>query len=126
MPTVFRRRCADAALRLIDAELRLLYIRAEYPELFPAENKSVSFCWKGSINDLVELISALFYSRLIADENGTPLSFLKLINSVEMLFGVSISRPYDKRGRLEMRKKGITPFLDRLRTLVLDNMSADS
>lgn len=121
-----RRRYAETTLRLIDAELHLLHIRVEHPELFSAKTRGVLLHWQGSINDLVEIISALFYSKVIVDEGGVPLSFLKLVNSVETLFGVSISRPYDKRGRLEMRKKSVTPFLDKLKTLVIKNTTTDN
>ena len=126
VPAAVRRYYAEAALRLIDAELHLLNIRAKYPELFVTAKHSVAFFWKGSLNDLVEVVSALFYSRMITDESGVPLSYLKLINSAGELFGVNISRPYDKRGRLEMRKKGVTPFLDKLKALIIKNTTADN
>lgn len=126
MSDSLRRRYAETTLRLIDAELHLLHIRVEHPELFSAKTRGVSLHWQGSINDLVEIISALFYSKVIVDEGCAPISFLKLVNSVEGLFGVSISRPYDKRSRLEMRKKGVTPFLDKLKTLVIKNTTTEN
>lgn len=80
--------------------------------------------WNGSANDLLELLSALHFAALLSDEKGVPLPFQKLISYAESDLGIKLSKPYDRRMRLAMRKREQTPLLDRLKTTFVKNMQS--
>ena len=90
------------------------------------KSESVSILtWKGSINQLLELICALFHTRLILCPDGSPVSFIQLIHTFERVFKIEIKEPYRRRGTLYQRKRNQTPFLDLMKRRYNEYIKAD-
>lgn len=102
---------------LIETEIKLVYFMAHHPEcqLSRQEETLSSFYWKGSLINLMELITSLYYSQMIADASGEHQSFAGLVSAFEKLFNVSIPKPYDLRADLSRRKKNLSVLLPKLR-----------
>lgn len=45
------------------------------------------------------------------------MAYSDVISLVENIFGLTVSRPYERKSKLFMRKKDETPFLNRLITV---------
>ena len=80
--------------------------------------------WKGSLVNLMELISSLDYSGLITDESGKRLSFAGIVSAFEKLFNVAIPKPYDLRADLARRKKNYSVLLPKLKETFEKNIAA--
>ena len=109
--------CLQKAASLVEAEIKLTYFTIRHPEC-KVTGQSValpSLRWKGSLVNLMELISSLDYSGIIADESGGHLSFAGLVSAFEKLFNISIPKPYDLRADLSRRKKSLSILLPRLK-----------
>lgn len=106
----------EKCLLLIDAEIKLVNFSVTHPEINEA---SVSFLsplhWKGTLVNLMELISSLDYSELVTDENGKRLPFAGIVSAFEKLFNVAIPKPYDLRADLARRKKKVSVLLPKLK-----------
>lgn len=106
----------DKCLLLIEAEIELVNFSVQHPEanaVSPSYFSSLH--WKGTLVNLMELISSLDYSELITDENGKRISFAGIVSAFEKLFNVSIPKPYDLRADLSRRKKHYSILLPKLK-----------
>lgn len=106
----------ERTARLIETEIKLVYFTAQHPEfqLSGQEETLPSLYWKGSLVNLMELITSLDYSEMIADASGSHQSFAGLVSAFEKLFNVSIPKPYDLRADLSRRKKNLSVLLPKL------------
>lgn len=106
----------DKCLLLVEAEIELINFSMAHPEINEASASFLSSLhWKGTLVNLMELISSLDYSELVTDENGKRLSFAGIVSAFEKLFNVSIPKPYDLRADLARRKKNYSVLLPKLR-----------
>ena len=81
----------DKCLLLVEAEIELVNFGVQYPGTITTPSSFLSSLhWKGSLVNLMELISSLDYSGLITDESGnaslSPVSFPLLRNSSMLPF----------------------------------------
>lgn len=106
----------DKCLLLVEAEIELVNFSVQYPEAGEAPSSFLSSLhWKGTLVNLMELISSLDYSELVTDENGKRLSFAGIVAAFEKLFNISIPKPYDLRADLARRKKNCSVLLPKLK-----------
>lgn len=92
----------------MEAEIELVNFGVQYPGTITTPSSFLSSLhWKGSLVNLMELISSLDYSGLITDESGKRLSFAGIVSAFEKLFNVAIPKPYDLRADLARRKRTI-------------------
>lgn len=106
----------DKCLLLVEAEIELVNFSVQYPGTGETPSSFLSSLhWKGTLVNLMELISSLDYSELVTDENGKRLSFAGIVSAFEKLFNVSIPKPYDLRADLARRKKNYSVLLPKLR-----------
>jgi hypothetical protein len=91
----------------------------EHPERFVrADNAPTPLAkWNGTIAELLELSVSVHGAGLIGKSTGEPMAYSDIISLVENIFGLTISRPYERKSKLFMRKKDETPFLNRLITV---------
>lgn len=98
-------------------EKELFQLRIDRPEQFffdQVKNFSV-LKWKGSLNDLMELIIAFLGTNIIGTTTGENVTNSLLIQSFEKLFNVRFGRSNDKKGAVFRRKKNCACLLDRLK-----------
>lgn len=77
----------------------------------------------GSLNDLTELLCALWYSDLfISAKDGSKPKFSSFVVFFENCFNVKLPDPFKKRCEIAARKKNLTPLLDRMRYSFLKNI----
>ena len=106
----------DKCLSLVEAEIELVKFSVAHPETNETSSPFLSSLhWKGTLVNLMELISSLDYSELITDESGKRLSFAGIVSTFEKLFNVSIPKPYDLRADLARRKKSLSILLPKLK-----------
>lgn len=106
----------DKCLLLVEAEIELVNFSVQHPETCEAPSSFFSSLhWKGTLVNLMELISSLDYSELVTDENGRRLSFAGIVSAFERLFNVSMPKPYDLRADLARRKKNVSVLLPKLK-----------
>ena len=106
----------DKCLLLVEVEIKLVNFSVQYPRTIETSSSFLSSLhWKGTLVNLMELISSLDYSELVTDESGKRLSFAGIVSAFEKLFNVSISKPYDLRADLARRKKNLSVLLPRLK-----------
>ena len=106
----------DKCLLLVEAEIELVNFSVRYPEVSETPSSFLSSLhWKGTLVNLMELISSLDYSELVTDESGKRLSFAGIVSAFEKLFNVSIPKPYDLRADLARRKKNYSVLLPKLK-----------
>lgn len=106
----------DKCLLLVEAEIELVNFGVQYPGTVATPSSFLSpLYWKGTLVNLMELISSLDYSELVTDESGKRLSFAGIVSAFEKLFNVSISKPYDLRADLARRKKNLSVLLPKLK-----------
>lgn len=107
----------ERTANLIETEIKLTYFIAQHPECqLPQQKETLpSLYWKGSLVNLMELITSLDYSEMITDASGGHQSFAGLVSAFEKLFNVSIPKPYDLRADLARRKKNYSVLLPKLK-----------
>ncbi|WP_195670186.1 RteC domain-containing protein [Bacteroides intestinalis] len=106
----------DKCLLLVEAEIELLKFSVQHPAAIETSPSFLSSLhWKGTLVNLMELISSLDYSELVTDESGKRLSFAGIVFAFEKLFNVSIPKPYDLRADLARRKKNYSVLLPKLK-----------
>ena len=107
----------EKTAKLIETEIKLVYFMVQHPEcrLSRQEENFPTLCWKGSLINLMELITSLHYSQIIADASGGCQSFGGLVSAFEKLFNVSIPKPDDLRADLARRKKKVSVLLPKLK-----------
>ena len=119
-------RILDKLLTIISIEKELIKMRLSFPQSFEEHEKSTeiksNLKWSGSQCDLVELIIAIINSQVISTVDGKPLTQVTLIGMFEKFFNIRLKRPYDLKAEIFRRKKASTPFIDRLRTNVLQQI----
>lgn len=100
------------AAALVRMERDLLHFMVDHPEIHaapsPADEKTKrhpALHWKGSQAGLMELIASLDYSALVTDGKGNRQSFAALVAAFEILFNVTLPKPYDLRADLARRKR---------------------
>ncbi len=100
-------------------EKEILQMRLERPEHFQVigsvKKQSSVLRWKGSLNDLMELIIAFIGTGIITTTTGENLTTSMLIQAFENLFNVRFGRSNDKKAAVFRRKKNCACLLDRLR-----------
>ena len=110
---------------LVEAEIELVNFGVQYPGTITTPSSFLSSLhWKGSLVNLMELISSLDYSGLITDESGKRLSFAGIVSAFEKLFNVAIPKPYDLRADLARRKKNYSVLLPKLKETFEKNIAA--
>ena len=115
----------DKCLLLVEAEIELVNFGVQYPGTITTPSSFLSSLhWKGSLVNLMELISSLDYSGLITDESGKRLSFAGIVSTFEKLFNVAIPKPYDLRADLARRKKNYSVLLPKLKETFEKNIAA--
>ena len=115
----------DKCLLLVEAEIELVNFGVQYPGTITTPSSFLSSLhWKGSLVNLMELISSLDYSGLITDESGKRLSFAGIVSAFEKLFNVAIPKPYDLRADLARRKKNYSVLLPKLKETFEKNIAA--
>ncbi|WP_418213799.1 RteC domain-containing protein [Bacteroides difficilis] len=106
----------NKCLLLVEAEIELVNFSVQYPGSGEAPSSFFSSLhWKGTLVNLMELISSLDYSELITDGDGKRISFAGIVSAFEKLFNVSIPKPYDLRADLSRRKKSCSILLPKLK-----------
>ena len=106
------------AAALVRMETDLLHFVAVHTAPSPADEKTrkhPSLHWKGSLANLMELVTSLDYSGLVTDGEGNRQSFAALVAAFEILFNVTLPKPYDLRADLARRKKNLSVLLPKLR-----------
>jgi hypothetical protein len=92
----------------------------EYPERFVASIPSAPLAkWNGTIAELLELAVPIHFAGKLLKPSGELMAYSDVISLIGNLFGIEIFKPYDRKTNLLSRKKGGTPFLDRLIALYL-------
>lgn len=115
----------DKCLLLVEAEIDLVNFGVQYPGTVETPSSFLSpLHWKGTLVNLMELISSLDYSELVTDESGKRLSFAGIVSAFEKLFNVSIPKPYDLRADLARRKKNYSVLLPKLKETFEKNITA--
>lgn len=113
---------------MIDAELKLLDLRINYPEQFnlsaPAElNSDMHVIPKSKdlgIVGIAEIVLGLFLQGQIVSKNGKPVSEACLARGFEQLFNLKFGSIYDKIGEVFTRKPyNLTKTLDALRNAIV-------
>lgn len=113
----------DKCLALIEIEIELVNFNVQYPSISEEPPSLFSpLHWKGTLVNLMELISSLDYSELVTDESGKRLSFAGIVSAFEKLFNVSIPKPYDLRADLARRKKNFSVLLPKLKEVYEKNI----
>ena len=113
----------DKCLALIEIEIELVNFNVQYPSISEEPPSLFSpLLWKGTLVNLMELISSLDYSELVTDESGKRLSFAGIVSAFEKLFNVSIPKPYDLRADLARRKKNFSVLLPKLKEVYEKNI----
>lgn len=110
---------------LVDSQINLLKLSLDYPHMFEQSDKAqiVSpFQWSSNYtkNDLIEIISALDAVGAVESKNGEKISFRELVTGFELLFNVSLNKPYNKREEVLNRKTRTVDFLKRLTRALID------
>jgi hypothetical protein len=107
---------ATQAIGLIDCEQDIVQMELEHPERFAgSDNIPAPIAkWNGTIAELLELSVSVHGAGLIVKSTGEPMAYSDVISLVENIFGLTVSRPYECKSKLFMRKKDETPFLNRL------------
>ena len=104
----------DKCLLLVEAEIELVNFGVQYPGTITTPSSFLSSLhWKGSLVNLMELISSLDYS-----------SFAGIVSAFEKLFNVAIPKPYDLRADLARRKKNYSVLLPKLKETFEKNIAA--
>jgi|GEM_PF-6860716 len=104
---------------LCQIEKEMFQMRLDRPEQFQFVGTMKKQCsvlrWKGSLNDLMELIIAFIGTGIITTTTGENLTASMLIQAFESLFNVRFGRSNDKKAAVFRRKKNCACLLDRLR-----------
>ncbi len=111
----------DYVIQLLDIEietareqLRSGMLSTELPQLAPSRSP---FQWTGQVNQIFEVVCALFFSGKITRNDGTPVHFLDFVRQFEQLLNFRVKEPYKRKRVLLERKRNPTPYLDHLRNV---------
>jgi hypothetical protein len=116
VPAVFKKILNHDALALIDCELEIIQVELKYPERFillPVDPAPL-VRWNGSIAELLELAISVYYAGKFLKPSGESMAYSDIIALVERIFGITISRPYERKSKIFSRQKSKTPFLQKL------------
>lgn len=78
--------------------------------------------WVGNTNQLMELLSSVWYGDLVKHVEGGDLSYSAFIHDAEIFFNRKITKPFDRRAQLAARKKNPTPLLDYLKRVFTEKI----
>lgn len=115
-------------MAIINSELELLNLKIRYPEQFqqfePATFESDLYILPKSkdlgIVALGEIVIALFLSRKVFQQNGTPAHLNQIAYAFEKIFNCSFGSIYDQQEKVFDRKPfNRTKALDFLRNLII-------
>ncbi len=105
----------DRAVSAIDCELEIVGMELAHPERFVRpERHSPLAKWIGTISELLEMAVSVHCAGKIAKPTGEPMAYSDVVTLIENVFGLQISRPYERKSKLLSRKKDETPFLHKL------------
>lgn len=109
------------AIYLIDRELDLIKMDLEHPERFIVflEEHPPLARWNSNINDLIELFIGPQASGKLLNPDGRPMNYEESVEMLEKIFGIKISNPSDRRGKVLDRQKNTT-FQDEMRQVFLE------
>jgi hypothetical protein len=113
---------ASSAVDLVDCELEIL--RTELAERFASPTSNVIWATKGCKTKILELAGALFRSDELTTGDGTPLTFVDVVEALEVAFNVDVPNIYVQRNQGRNRSKGAAQFLRRL-VAILEKDSED-
>lgn len=108
------------AIYALDSERHILDMDLEYPDRFlefPSDNPPFAR-WGGNINDLIEYHIGPQASGLLQHPSGQPMTYDESIEFLEKTYGITISNPHDRRGKVLDRQKN-TKFQDEMRQVYL-------
>ena len=114
----------DAAIGLLNTEIRLIEWRIKYPEQLQQRiNKQplspLYLADKTTLINIMEMVSGLFLSKNIVYQNGKPAYLVDLAKAFEWLFNIKIGDCYQKHEDVIKRKPGkLTGFLNGLVELI--------
>ena len=112
-------RLFEAILSIVKTERELLCLRLKHPESFiklSTKHKLFSnLKWIGNKCDIMELILAFVGSGLVTTMDGAPLTQIMVVKYFEQLFNIDLKRPVDLKNQIYRRKKESTPFMERLK-----------
>lgn len=118
---------SQKAAAIINAELELLSLRIQYPELFhsvaiPTFESSLSVIPKFpnlGIMGMTEILSALMLLGGITDNTGKKPTIIAFSDIFEQAFGFSFNGIYDRQSELFKRKPcNLTKTLDALKAVL--------
>lgn len=121
--------CLSKTVALVKTEIELLHLAVKHPEyctvpsvMKERQHGSSPLYWKGSLANLMELITSLDYSGFITDSTGAQQSFASLVAAFEAFLHVRLPKPYDLRADLARRKKSLSVLLPKLREVFEKNI----
>jgi len=106
-------------------ELLYIYLEKELNLLKPCDIENYheqSLKWTGSKVALVELIYALYSSRMI---NNGNVDIKELVTIFERLFDYNIGSPYQAFSEIKARRQDPTKFLDQLKDALLKRIEEE-
>jgi hypothetical protein len=116
----------ERAIELIDCELDIVKMELEYPERFtPIATPTTTSPptplakWNGTIAELLENAIPAQVAGKLSKPTGELMTYAEAVEFVETVFGLTITAPYDRRTKLLARKKNGTPFLDKMRLILM-------
>lgn len=109
------------AMNFIDSEIGMIEKELKYPDrfiVFPEDHPPLAR-WNGKIADLIEYFIGPQAAGLLLNPNGKPMNYEESIEFIEKTFGIKISGPADRRGKVLDRQKNTT-FQDEMRRTYLE------
>ena len=85
--------------------------------------QSMEFRWAANLDkiNLGEVLYGIFLTGGIRHINGAKAHFSELVTFVGQLLHIDLGNPREIRRAIIRRNRGKTPFLDTLRTLIIEN-----
>lgn len=116
------RKIIKKALEGIGSEMDIVRMDLEHPErfiVFPEDRQPLAR-WSGTMMELLEYFIPLQMAGKLFKPSGEPMTFADVIKLIESIFGVIANKPYDMKTKILSRKKNITPFIDKMRQMLLE------
>ena len=107
------------AIYYIDSEIDLIRMELEHPERFLAftDDNSPTLKWNGTVSELLEYLIPLQMDGKLSKPSGEVMSYTDLVKLIELVCGITIPAPYDRKTKLFSRMKNPTPFIDKMRQI---------
>jgi hypothetical protein len=113
------------SMYFVDREIDLIKMDLEHPDrflTFPDDRAPIAR-WNGSIAELLEYLIPPQVSGKLSKPSGESMCYSDLVRFIECIFGITVNKPYDTKTRLLSRKKNVTPFLDKMRHTLLEEVN---